>query len=127
VDEAPAFNRIKTDRYRTDLPIIQTMTNIDKILESFKAPRSSKEKKAIPKTIWRVKVNGQFVQTISGKTVWKRIGDAKNAIIKHLEAWHYMQPNSWALYGRGQITGIGKKILGELIAKQLIEFVELPL
>ena len=36
-------------------------------------------------TPYRIKINGQYLTTRSGKTVWKRLGDAKNAFHNHLD------------------------------------------
>ena len=59
---------------------------LESILKSFNTGEAGQTIK-VPKTVWRVKINGQFATTISGKTVWKRLGDAKNAIRNHVESY----------------------------------------
>jgi hypothetical protein len=94
---------------------------LSKIIASFQQVTPAKKKKPAPKTVWRVKVNGQFIQTFSRKTVWKQIGHAKNAILQHLDALHGMQPDYWST------RFDSKKALVDLMTQGLLEFVELPL
>lgn len=57
---------------------------IDKITESFITKESkTKGKKVKP---CRIKWMGKFVRLQSGKTVWRSIGDAKNALRNHFDS-----------------------------------------
>lgn len=40
------------------------------------------------KDVWRVRVDGKFITTDSGKTAWAKIGHAKNAVKNHLNAYY---------------------------------------
>ena len=93
------------------------------------------------KTTYRIKFNGQFVQTNSGKTVWATLVAAKNAFNLHCSAY------SFGLSGgkyRDQLsiggalallkTGdeynrdrdeIYKKFVQELMDAKILEFVEI--
>lgn len=43
------------------------------------------EQKTIKKTIpHRIKINGNFITTMSGKTIWKTLGHAKSALNHHI-------------------------------------------
>ena len=53
----------------------------DKLLDSFKTPK--------PNETWRIKVDGRFIMTSSGKTVWKQLGHAKSALRLHFEDVKY--------------------------------------
>lgn len=92
-------------------------TTLQQVLDSFKPGGPGKIK--VPKTVWRIKVDGQFITVISGKTVWKRIGDAKNALRNHVEAICCLT-SDW--------RGLSVSHQDDLYAKLLpyVEFVELP-
>lgn len=53
----------------------------DQLIESFKSCK--------PFETWRIKVDGVFIMTRSGKTVWKRVNHAKNALRHHFETVKY--------------------------------------
>ena len=90
----------------------------DKIVGSFDTdPKASKT----PKTVWRVKINGQYIATVSGKTVWKRIGDAKNAVHNHIQDWLYRIP-----YGSRNYSIDSGHYMHEMMKQGVLEFVELP-
>ena len=91
---------------------------LDKIIASFNQDKPTVK---IPKTVWRIKIGGNFISTLSRKTVWKRIGDAKNAIINHIETLRSLQPDVWTDRTNA------KAVLQDMIQKNLIEFVELPI
>lgn len=98
------------------------MKYLDRIVASFTSdPKAVKIK--VPKTVWRIKINGQYVATMSGKTVWKRIGDAKNAVHNHIDAWFGCLP-----YGqRNYKDDDSHKYLDALMKSGVLEFVELPI
>ena len=47
-------------------------------------------KKLNPKPLeaWMIKIDGNFITTSSGKSVWKAVGHAKNALRNHFEVTH---------------------------------------
>jgi hypothetical protein len=55
--------------------------------EANKLIESTKEIK--PFETWRIKVDGEFIQTSSKKTVWKRINHAKSALRLHFDHVKY--------------------------------------
>jgi hypothetical protein len=68
---------------------------IDEVVKSFRTDDSiAKFKKLSP---CRVMVNGKFVVTDSGKTIWRRVGDAKSAVKNHLAGNGYRLHD---LYGK---------------------------
>lgn len=89
---------------------------LNKLLESFK-PKQHGDL-TVPKTVWRVKVHGEFVRTLSGKTVWKKPAHAKNALNKHVEIWCSMH----LPYGSNFDA---KSIVNDWIKDGTIEFIEL--
>lgn len=97
------------------------MKYLDDIVKSF---RYESETKKTPRTVWRVKINGQFVTTCSGKTVWKRIGDAKNAIHNHVDDWVSRLP--WS-ERRETKYDFSHSVLKTMMEQGIIEFVELPI
>jgi len=88
---------------------------LTEVIKSFKTQTGSNIK--IPKTIWRAKINGNFIVTSSGKTVWTRIGDVKNAIRYHIQSLYEIDP--W------NIEDNTDKLYQELFDKKIIELVEL--
>lgn len=56
---------------------------IQNVVDSFKFNKPKNPK--LVRTVWRIKVDGKLVTLNSGKSVWKRIGDAKNALRNHCE------------------------------------------
>jgi hypothetical protein len=92
---------------------------LETILKSFNTSETSKTIK-VPKTIWRVKINGKFAATISGKTAWKRLGDAKNAIRNHVESY-------CAVHDTWQRRSDTSALYDRLLKEGHIEFVELPI
>jgi len=53
----------------------------DQLVESFRSIK--------PFETWRIKVDGVFIMTSSGKTVWKKINHAKSALRLHFDAVKY--------------------------------------
>jgi hypothetical protein len=92
---------------------------LESILKSFNTGEAGQTIK-VPKTVWRVKINGQFATTISGKTVWKRLSDAKNAIRNHVESYCAMR-DTWQK--RTDTDSLYDRLLNE----GHIQFVELPI
>jgi len=91
----------------------------ESVRKSFRFNETNKAIK-VPKTVWRAKIDGQFITTISGKTVWKRLGDAKNAIRNHVESYCAMH-DSW------QRRSNADALYDRLLKEGHIEFVELPI
>lgn len=52
-----------------------------KVLNSF----TDEKRYVAPRSIWRIRINGEFVMTRSKKTAWSKRGHAVNAIINHLQ------------------------------------------
>lgn len=52
---------------------------LKKLADSFERPERNY------RTMWRMRVGGKFVRTGSGKHIWRRRGDALNALTFHLE------------------------------------------
>lgn len=78
----------------------------------------------------RIKWNGKFVRTTSGKTVWNSIGAAKNAlrlqfeifgVEKFLEKIYFDEGDG---YHRPQLEVYYKEFIKKLIDKKILEFVE---
>ena len=83
----------------------------DKELKAIAA--SLKPPTRVYRSAWRVRAGGNFVRLNSGKHLWKRRGDAVNALIYH-------------------VNNIGSDFDGKLIAKALldggyVEIVEIPI
>lgn len=93
---------------------------LQKIIQSLTYHSNPDLKRNTPKSVWRVKVNGQFISTASNKTVWKEIGHAKNAIINHID-------NSQANDNPRSNRLDGKEVLQELMRCGVIEFIEFPI
>jgi hypothetical protein len=69
---------------------------IDEVVKSFRTDNSiAKFKKLSP---CRVMVNGKFIVTNSGKTVWRRVGDAKSAVKNHLAGNGYWLNDLYSKY-----------------------------
>lgn len=95
------------------------LPHFDEIVDSFSQnPKPPKT----PKTVWRIKINGQFITTISGKTVWKRIGDAKSAVHHHVSSWLCGIP-----YGSRDYKISSGDYMDAMIKQGILEFVELPI
>lgn len=94
--------------------------NLDKIVKSFDMDPADPK---IPKTVWRVKVDGRFISTLSRKTVWKQIGHAKNAVIQHIEGYLSCVNRDTDPFRSARLDG--KTILAKLIELGRLEFVEL--
>ncbi len=80
----------------------------EKLIKSFQIPKSHNP------NMWRIKIDGNFICTVSGKTVWKRIGDAKNALRHHIE-WKFCHCTSQFIEDMYNI----------LVTSPRLEFVEL--
>lgn len=100
------------------------MKYLDKIVASFSTDPKATKKKPAPKTVWRIKINGKYVATMSGKTVWKRIGDAKNAVHNHIEAWF----GCMCSFGQREYKlDSSHNYLDAMTKSGVLEFVELPI
>lgn len=91
-------------------------TQLNKLLESFKPNQDGDL--TVPKTVWRVKIDGEFIRTLSGKTVWKKLGHAKNALNQHVQIWCSMHLPDDSNFD-------AKSIVNDWIKDGTIEFIEL--
>ena len=82
--------------------------DLNVVMKSFKYSTSTDLKKSRP---CRMKIDGKFITTVSGKTVWRRTCDAKNALHHHIK--------------RVVGYGVAKEVYNHLISNSLVEFVPL--
>lgn len=73
----------------------------------------------------RVKFEGQFITTESGKTVWRNIGFAKSAMLNHLNSQLAISVYLQKILGTPYVYGkIVKEMLRELERAGVVEYVE---
>jgi len=77
-------------------------------------------------TVWKpvmVKFNGDFIQTVSDKYIWRKMGDAKLAIRNHIDLQlAYQLDKSISYNTRKQWVS---QIMEEWIKAGILEFVEI--
>jgi hypothetical protein len=59
----------------------ENMTPLELAISGFRQPSKKVQKNRVP---YRIKYNGEFIETHSGKTVWPNISAAKNALRNHV-------------------------------------------
>lgn len=81
-------------------------------------------------TMWRMRLGGKFVRVQSGKHIWRRRGDAVNALRLHLESMTTVGDDGLYL-GKDKLCDDKRPDIG-IIARQLldrgfVELVEIPI
>ena len=96
---------------------------LDKLAATLEVPKRNYT------TMWRMRVNGKFVRCQSGKHIWRRRGDALNALILHIE--NSTRISDGLYLGKDKLCDDKsvdiKYVARQLLDRGMVELVEIPI